>query len=49
MENNLLQVAEVEVSYKQNYKISERPKITKSIEAYKLFFEHWNTGKISYN
>lgn len=48
MENNLLQVAEVEVSYRQNYKISERPKITQSFDAYQLFLNNWNKGRISY-
>ena len=48
MENNLLHLAEVEVIYKQNYKIIERPKITKAYDAYVLFFRNWNKGKISY-
>lgn len=45
---NLLHVAEVEVSYKQNYKINERPRVTSSSEAYELFYQTWNKGKISF-
>jgi DNA repair protein RadC len=48
MEKDLLQVAEVEVSYKQNYKINERPKVNSSFDAYELFFANWNKGRISY-
>lgn len=48
MENNLLHLAEVEVTYKQNYKIIERPKVTKAYDACVLFSTNWNKGKISY-
>lgn len=46
MENNLLQVAEVEVSYRPKFKASERPKVSSSLEVYKLFINQWNRDKI---
>ncbi|RZK27270.1 MAG: DNA repair protein [Flavobacterium sp.] len=39
-------VAEVEVSYKSNYNITERPKISSSQDAYLLLMQHWQLGKI---
>ena len=39
-------VAEVEVSYKSNYNITERPKINSSQDAYRLLMQHWQLGKI---
>jgi DNA repair protein RadC len=46
MENNLLQVAEVEVSYRPKFKASERPKVSSSLEVYKLFINQWNRDKV---
>ena len=46
MENNLLQVAEVEVSYRPKFKASERPKVSTSLEVYNLFINQWNRDKI---
>ncbi len=46
MENNLLQVAEVEVSYRPKFKASERPRVSSSLEVYKLFINQWNRDKI---
>lgn len=46
MENNLLQVAEVEVSYRPKFKASERPKVSSSLEVYNLFINQWNRDKI---
>lgn len=39
-------VAEVEVSYKSNYNITERPKINSSQSAYRLLMQHWKLGSI---
>ena len=39
-------VAEVEVSYKSNYNITERPKINSSQDAYRLLKQHWHLGRI---
>ena len=46
MENNLLHVAEVEVSYRPKFKASERPRVSSSLEVYKLFINQWNRDKI---
>lgn len=45
-EQNPFKVAEVEVSYKSNYNITERPKINSSWDAYRLLMQHWQLGKI---
>jgi DNA repair protein RadC len=41
-------VAEIEIVYrkKTNCKISERPKITKSSDAYEILMHYWDEGKI---
>jgi DNA repair protein RadC len=41
-------VAEVQVSYKPDFKASERPKISSSKQAYGLLMQHWNLGKIEF-
>nr|WP_276904072.1 hypothetical protein [Pedobacter kyonggii] len=41
-------VAEVEVSYKSNYNITERPKINSPQDAYRILMQHWQLGKMSY-
>lgn len=41
-------VAEVQVSYKPDYNISERPKITSSQQTYSLLKQQWDTGRISF-
>jgi DNA repair protein RadC len=46
MVNELLQVAEVEVSYRPKFKASERPKVNTSEEVYRLFINQWNLDKI---
>lgn len=45
-EQNPFKVAEVEVSYKSNYDITERPKITSSKDSYQLLIQHWRLGSI---
>ena len=41
-------VAEVQVSYKPDYKASERPKISSSKQAYDLLMQQWDLGKIEF-
>jgi len=48
MGQNIFKVAEVQVSYKPDFKASERPKITSSKQAYDLFIQHWDVGKIEF-
>jgi len=45
---NAFKVAEVEVSYKSNYNITERPQINSSNDAYKILMQHWRLGSIEY-
>jgi len=48
MEQQLLKVAEVELTYRPNYKPSERPKIVSSKQAHQIFIAHWSLGQIEY-
>lgn len=48
MIQELNQIAEVQVSYKQNYNILERPQILTSQIAYQLFYERWDKGNIEF-
>ncbi|QPH37909.1 JAB domain-containing protein [Pedobacter endophyticus] len=41
-------VAEVQVSYKPDYNISERPKISSSQQTYCLLKQQWDMGRISF-
>ena len=41
-------VAEVQVSYKPDYNINERPKITSSQQTYCLLKQQWDLGKIAF-
>lgn len=45
-EQTSFKVAEVEVSYKSNYNITERPKINSSQDAYRILIQHWQLGRI---
>jgi len=45
-EQTSLRVAEVEVSYKSNYNITERPKINSSRDAYRILIQHWHLERI---
>ena len=40
------QVAEVQISYNPKFKAQERPKINQSEQAYKIFIQQWDKGKI---
>jgi DNA repair protein RadC len=46
MTQKTFKVAEVEISYKPNYKVSERPQISKSKDAYQILIQQWNMHKI---
>lgn len=48
VQNTLFKVAEIEISYKPNYKASERPKITTSQEAYDVLMAHWSLNRIDF-
>lgn len=43
-----MQVAEIELIYKSKVKASERPKVTTSHDAYKLFRQNWDENKIEF-
>lgn len=44
----LFKVAEVELTYKPNYKPSERPQISTAKQAHEVFIAHWSLGKIEF-
>jgi DNA repair protein RadC len=44
----LFQVAEVQVSYKPNFKASERPRITCSRDSFNILLQQWDHNKIEY-
>ncbi|TCD16972.1 DNA repair protein [Pedobacter psychrodurus] len=48
MAQKTFKIAEVQVSYKPDYKASERPKITSSKQAYDLLMRQWDLGKIEF-
>ncbi|MCX3266450.1 JAB domain-containing protein [Pedobacter agri] len=41
-------VAEVQVSYKPDYNINERPRIGSSVEMYSLIKQQWDLGRINF-
>ena len=46
MTQKTFKVAEVEISYKPDYKVSERPQISKSNDAYDILIQQWNADRI---
>lgn len=48
MEQNLNKVAEIELTYKPNYRIAERPKINSSKETYQLLMNYWEVGRLEF-
>ncbi len=46
--NTHFRLAEIQLVYKQKYKVSERPKITTSEEAYRALLSIWNMETISF-
>ena len=48
MEQNLNKVAEIELTYKPNYKVTERPKITTSKDTYQVLMNYWDIGRLEF-
>ena len=48
MENQIMQVAEVQLIYKSKVKASLRPKVNSSKDVYNVFKSHWSTDTIDY-
>ncbi|TCC98964.1 JAB domain-containing protein [Pedobacter psychroterrae] len=48
MEQNLNKVAEIELTYKPNYRITDRPKISSSKETYQLLMNYWEVGRLEF-
>jgi DNA repair protein RadC len=46
--SSLYQVSEIELVYKTKIKVSERPKIESSSEAYEIFKQSWDENKIEF-
>lgn len=46
MVQKTFKVAEVEISYTPDYKVSGRPQISRSEDAYQILIQQWNVGKI---
>jgi DNA repair protein RadC len=46
MVHKTFKVAEVEISYKPDYKVSERPQISSSNDAYQILVQQWHLGRI---
>ncbi|CAM4304397.1 DNA repair protein RadC [Pedobacter westerhofensis] len=46
MTQKTFKVAEVEISYRPDYKVSERPQISKSNDAYYILIQQWSMDKI---
>ena len=46
--NKLFEVSEIQLIYKSKIKVSERPKINKSKEAFEVLKEHWNLELIDF-
>lgn len=47
-ETQVYKVAEVQVSYKPDYNITERPKITSSNQTFQLLKSQWDMGRIAF-
>jgi DNA repair protein RadC len=46
VQNSSFKVAEVNLTYSPNYKITDRPKISSARDAYQLLIDQWTPGKI---
>jgi len=49
VQNSLFMVSEIKVSYQPKFKASERPTISRSKDAYNIFFNSWDQGRIELN
>jgi len=48
VQEQLFKVAEVEVSYRPDYSMSERPRITSSMQAFQILKQQWDDGRIGF-
>ncbi|SEA76562.1 JAB domain-containing protein [Pedobacter hartonius] len=48
VQNTLFKVSEVEIFYRPNYKVADRPKISGSKDAYNILMDHWDDGKLEF-
>jgi DNA repair protein RadC len=48
MVHKTFKVAEVQLTYKPNYKVAERPVITSSKDAYDIFLSQWSLDRIGF-
>lgn len=46
VQSELFNVAEVEITYNPKFKVSERPQINSSKQAYQILIQQWDKGKI---
>jgi len=46
-QNVLTNISEIQISYQPEFKASERPMITTSVEIYEVIKGHWNTDTIA--
>jgi hypothetical protein len=44
IQSELLKVAEVEITYRPKFKVSERPQISQSKDAYNILIQEWDQG-----
>lgn len=49
IQNSLFMVSEIKVSYQPKFNANERPKITRSKDAYNILFNNWDQGRIEMN
>jgi len=47
-QNTLFKVSEVEIIYRPNYKVADRPKINSSKDANNILMDHWDEGKMEF-
>ncbi|WP_367864381.1 RadC family protein [Pedobacter sp. WC2423] len=48
LQSKLFKVAEVQISYNPKFKVSERPQIRSSNDAYRILRQQWDSGKIEF-
>ncbi|MBC8987732.1 JAB domain-containing protein [Pedobacter sp. N36a] len=46
VQSKLFKVAEVEITYKPKFKVSERPQISSSNDSYQILIQQWDLGKM---
>lgn len=48
LQSKLFEGAEVQISYNPKFKVSERPQIRSSNDAYRILRQQWDSGKIEF-